>query len=479
MTSSSVAAVAPTPRPFNLFLHVRDEGKTTRQLYAYPLPTHVINSRYKDINKFIFPEAGPATDLDVLTYTFVLTDDSGQRQYCHTTRTVTNEAFCIVSCFPWCNFFNRMVHAYRANGPESGQIMLKTLYSSAVPPAGEPFPVMVAGVRPLRPQDNICPLIDSSPVDLLTMFSLELLLRFLAAIALERHIAVVGPNFHVVSTTIMSALSMINPIEWHHTLIPVLPRQLTEVLASPTPYIVGLLTSQLPHLENVSIESVVLVRLGPTGTCESVSYLEYDEIALPRSGITSKLRMQLAMLKQTPTTTPRDVCEVFTHYFAEGIGVMLCRQSSPATLATAADGSAAAGVVKAAAAGHTILDRGLSNCDAADRKFFSAFSETAGLRTLEESFNASLVNGSWKDVPFALKCVKLHKRHFPTYWASISAAAASPGAASPSTALGSAKGLAAAQGKSHNLGSLLCRRLGSWCGTADDFDDKTQIYSAA
>ncbi len=303
---------------------------------------------------------------------------------------------------------------------------------------------------------------------------------------LERHIAVVGPNFHTVATSILSVLSMVAPFEWHHTLIPVLPKQLAEVLASPTPYIVGLLSSQLPLLEKVSIENVVVVRFDCDGFCESVTYLEYDEIPLPKSSVTSKLRIQLAMLQKTPSTTSRDISEVFVHYFAENFGRLF---GSQAVLSTSApvDATTDAAVLPQSAAQPTkrVAAAAASSAEAAagqgfsdqDRRFLSAFCETAGMRTLDEAFSASLLDGSWKAAPFAVKCVKLHRKRFATYFACIASPSDLPAQAGGSGGL-SKVAVMQPSPKSHGLGSLFCRRLGAWCGSDEDYsDDKVPIFS--
>lgn len=46
------------------------------------------------------------------------------------------------------------------------------------------------------------------------------------------------------------------PFTWQHTYIPVLPPAMVDIVCSPTPFLIGLLTSSLPLLRELPLEEV-------------------------------------------------------------------------------------------------------------------------------------------------------------------------------------------------------------------------------
>lgn len=46
------------------------------------------------------------------------------------------------------------------------------------------------------------------------------------------------------------------PFTWQHTYIPVLPPAMIDIVCSPTPFLIGLLTSSLPLLRELPLEEV-------------------------------------------------------------------------------------------------------------------------------------------------------------------------------------------------------------------------------
>lgn len=69
-------------------------------------------------------------------------------------------------------------------------------------------------------------------------------------------------------------VAAIYPFTWQHTYIPVLPPAMIDIVCSPTPFLIGLLTSSLPLLRELPLEEVsswdvpVPVRWGTEGRGE-------------------------------------------------------------------------------------------------------------------------------------------------------------------------------------------------------------------
>lgn len=53
-----------------------------------------------------------------------------------------------------------------------------------------------------------------------------------------------------------AVVALLYPFVWQHTYIPVLPSAMLDIVCTPTPFIVGLLSSSLPQLNELPLEEV-------------------------------------------------------------------------------------------------------------------------------------------------------------------------------------------------------------------------------
>lgn len=51
-------------------------------------------------------------------------------------------------------------------------------------------------------------------------------------------------------------MATLYPFTWQHTYIPVLPPSMIDIVCSPTPFLIGLLSSSLPRLKELPVEEV-------------------------------------------------------------------------------------------------------------------------------------------------------------------------------------------------------------------------------
>ncbi|KAH9601801.1 cDENN domain [Trypanosoma melophagium] len=310
------------------FLILRTNSRReVEEVWSYPEPLHVVETRYPKMTQFVFSISGTSYSVDELNHTFVLTDGNGVRLYGHCTSFVNGEAVVSLSLYPWCRFFTRLAMFFRSNGYDFGKEIIIALFKSPTPPSGGSF-LMPANI-PIgfyRPYDRLCSFIDTWPLELLTIFpDTSTLFSVLADLLLEKNIIVVGPNFGIVSHVVMSLQALIAPFDWQHILIPILPSILLDVLAAPTPYLVGILTSQLSLLQRIPIESCVMIHLGSSGTCEGVYYHCEEKHNLPHSGLFSALRIGYSTLtmRDPRDQTVRDLCSLFLSYYATLLGDIL------------------------------------------------------------------------------------------------------------------------------------------------------------
>lgn len=70
---------------------------------------------------------------------------------------------------------------------------------------------------------------------------------------------------------------MLYPFEWQHILVPLLPNDLLEYACAPSPYVVGIHTSNLPKVKRLPIGEVLIVSVD---TGEIVAYGNYNSIPI-------------------------------------------------------------------------------------------------------------------------------------------------------------------------------------------------------
>ncbi|KPI85465.1 hypothetical protein ABL78_5486 [Leptomonas seymouri] len=304
-------------------------GGVVKILWSYPHTPGAVLARYPNLGKFAMADAGTSSTVDQLSYTFVLTDSKGVREYGHTTVLVNGEAVVTLSPYPWCNFFYRLAYLFSTNGEGGSQKMIKALCKCSTPPSGGMFNTPLdLGMTFNRPYDRLCSFIDTAPLDMLVIFpNIDDLFSILTALLLEKHVIIVGPNFSIVSNVVMSLQALIAPFDWMHILIPILPTSLLDVLAAPPPYLVGILSSQLPFLRHIPIDSAVAVHLSADGVCAQVDHVNETQDHLPHSGTLSALRTGLAVLKMLhpKDQTVRDLCSLFLTYYASLFGEVVLK----------------------------------------------------------------------------------------------------------------------------------------------------------
>jgi len=74
-------------------------------------------------------------------------------------------------------------------------------------------------------------------------------------------VVVVGSSVSTLTSCVHTILALLYPFEWQHVFVPVLPSCMTDVLDSPTPYIIGILSSTYAKLlqkEALSSEVVTM-----------------------------------------------------------------------------------------------------------------------------------------------------------------------------------------------------------------------------
>jgi hypothetical protein len=314
-----------------------------------------------DVPNFVFPDLSLLRRMDSEEYpseeafTFVLTDEAGNRTYGYTRRFLPvgsaaryPEALCILSAHAWPALFHDLLEhlhirwllqpgaafamleaALQAPLPKPGHLFYLSIGSNSNSSSGSSSPAHppVPGAsstassvaqRPVehfvlsRAEDvssgSVWPLSPS----LARWMSLDNAMLLLSALLCEQKIVFVSKHLPKLSECVHAAVGLLGPLEWTHMLVPLLPRHLLPYCSMPMPFLVGLHADYLQDLLDLPglTDEIILVHLDRGGRVSSshdvhaqVRAVEPGEeilggrfsFPLP-DGIAPKLRKQLKEL---------------------------------------------------------------------------------------------------------------------------------------------------------------------------------------
>uniref|UniRef100_A0A667Y5C7 DENN domain containing 2A n=1 Tax=Myripristis murdjan TaxID=586833 RepID=A0A667Y5C7_9TELE len=275
------------------------------------------------------------------TFSFVLTGEDGSRRFGYCRRLLPSgkgrrlpEVYCIVSRLGCFDLFSKIldeVEKRRAISPALVQPFMRGIMEAPFPAPGRTITVknFLPGsgtevIELCRPSDSRLEHVDFEC--LFSSLSLRLLLRVFASLLLERRVIFTADKLSTLSQCCHAVVALLYPFTWQHTYIPVLPPSMLDIVCTPTPFIVGLLSSSLPRLKELPIEEVLVVDLGNS---RFLRQLDDEDSILPhklQAALEHVLdkRRELACEK---ADLPNDSCslsmavsEAFVRFFVEMVG---------------------------------------------------------------------------------------------------------------------------------------------------------------
>ncbi|XP_060052683.1 DENN domain-containing protein 2A [Erinaceus europaeus] len=233
----------------------------------------------KAIPQFCFPDAKewtPVQQFTSETFSFVLTGEDGSRRFGYCRRLLPGgkgkrlpEVYCIVSRLGCFSLFSKIldeVEKRRGISPALVQPLMRSVMEAPFPALGKT--IVVKNFLPGSGTEviELCRPLDSrlEHVDFESLFaslSVRHLLCVFASLLLERRVIFIADKLSTLSTCCHAAVAAIYPFAWQHTYIPVLPPAMIDIACSPTPFLIGLLTSSLPLLLQLPLEEVLVVDL--------------------------------------------------------------------------------------------------------------------------------------------------------------------------------------------------------------------------
>nr|DBA30429.1 TPA: hypothetical protein GDO54_006406 [Pyxicephalus adspersus] len=303
--------------------------------------------QFKAIPQFCFPDAKdwtPVTQFDSETFSFVLTGEDGSRRFGYCRRLLPSgkgkrlpEVYCIVSRLGCFNLFSKIldeVEKRRGISPALVQPFMRAIMEAPFPALGKKITVknFLPGsgnevIELCRPLDSRLEHVDFEA--LFSTLSVRHLIQVFASLLLERRVIFMADTLSTLSKCCHAMVALIYPFAWQHTYIPVLPPSMIDIVCSPTPFLIGLLSSSLPRLKELPVEEVLLVDLGND---RFLRQIDDEDSILPRKLQAAleqilEQRNELASETETSANGQQDssalndlVSEAFVRFFVEIVG---------------------------------------------------------------------------------------------------------------------------------------------------------------
>uniref|UniRef100_A0A671PQX9 DENN domain-containing protein 2A-like n=1 Tax=Sinocyclocheilus anshuiensis TaxID=1608454 RepID=A0A671PQX9_9TELE len=298
----------------------------------------------KVIPQFCFPDAkdwAPVDNFPSETFSFVLTGEDGSRRFGYCRRLLPSskgrrlpEVYCIVSRLGCFDMFSKIldeVEKRRAISPALVQPFIRGIMEAPFPAPGRTISIknFLPGsgtevIELCRPSDSRLEHVDFEC--LFSSLSLRLLLRVIASLLLERRVIFTADKLSTLSKCCHAMVALLYPFTWQHTYIPVLPPSMMDIVCTPTPFIVGLLSSSLGRLKELPLEEVLVVDLGNS---RFLRQMDDEDSILPHK-LQAALEHVLERRKELacdvadnpsePSSLSSVVSEVFVRFFVEIVG---------------------------------------------------------------------------------------------------------------------------------------------------------------
>uniref|UniRef100_A0A5F5PIQ8 DENN domain containing 2C n=1 Tax=Equus caballus TaxID=9796 RepID=A0A5F5PIQ8_HORSE len=299
--------------------------------------------RLKVIPKFCFPDSKdwvPTSELKSETFSFVLTGEDGSRWFGYCKKLLPEgkgkrlpEVYCMVSRLGCFNLFSKIldeVEKRREMSPALVYPFMRSVMEAPFPAPGRTITVKSylpgagdGSIELCRPLDSRLEHVDFEC--LFKCLSVCHLIRVCASLLLERRVIFVANSLSTLSKCGHAVVATLYPFTWQHTYIPVLPASMIDIVCSPTPFLIGILSCSLPQLQELPIEEVLIVDLCADKFLQEVS--DEDEILPPKlqAALMQILEERNEILAQEQNysqdvTLNSLVSEAFVRFFVELVG---------------------------------------------------------------------------------------------------------------------------------------------------------------
>uniref|UniRef100_A0A4W3I1T8 UDENN domain-containing protein n=1 Tax=Callorhinchus milii TaxID=7868 RepID=A0A4W3I1T8_CALMI len=302
--------------------------------------------RLKAIPQFCFPDADdwvPVSEYVSETFSFVLTGEDGSRRFGYCRKLLPNgrdkrlpEVYCIVSRLGCFYLFSKIldeVEKRRKISPPLVYPFMRSVMEAPFPAPGRVITIknFLPGsgnevMELCRPSDSRLEHVDFEC--LLSCLNVRHLVQVFASLLLERRVIFIADKLSTLSKCGHAVVAMLYPFTWQHTYIPVLPAAMIDIVCSPTPFLIGILSNSMTLLNDLPIEEVLVVDL-----CADrfLRQMDDEDSILPRklqAALELILEQRSEILAQAEEGEAEDgpcslstlISEAFVRFFVEIVG---------------------------------------------------------------------------------------------------------------------------------------------------------------
>jgi len=216
------------------------------------------------------------------------------------------------------------VEKRRMQSPIRAEEFLQAVYGRPLPSPGQSVTIRAMDVYE-EPESLVftrSPDAQREGIDyecLLNQLSISQIIKIFASILLERKIIFIAEKLSTLSSCVHAFASIIYPFSWQHTFIPLLPPNLIDIVCAPTPYIVGLLSSN-SHLLNSLDDEMEEVLIVDVDNHRFLQRMGDEKSILPKK-LHRALSSALEMAKsENQSLRNVMVAEAFLRFFLETTG---------------------------------------------------------------------------------------------------------------------------------------------------------------
>ena len=267
-----------------LVIELQDIGQGKKEpLVAYRLPNLWEQDPYsKNVASFCFPDTSPfpTTEMENERFSFVLTEDDGDRRFGYCLRKLAQGTglrmpicFVVLTYLPCDPLYNKILDriAYHYEN-SSGKILtqfLESVVQNKFPAPGETFSVEIHDDHLIggsdrwtltRPESDLA--FEQLPVEqLLVTLSSVNVLRIFTSLLIERRVIFCAKKISTLSNIVKVMMALIYPFSWQHIFIPILPATLLSYCCAPMPFVVGILQAHLDEVTKLPMDEVLIVTI--------------------------------------------------------------------------------------------------------------------------------------------------------------------------------------------------------------------------
>eukprot|EP01126_Amoeba_proteus_P062353 TRINITY_DN8465_c0_g1_i16.p1 TRINITY_DN8465_c0_g1~~TRINITY_DN8465_c0_g1_i16.p1 ORF type:complete len:603 (-),score=116.71 TRINITY_DN8465_c0_g1_i16:14-1822(-) len=280
----------PRQQIFDTFVIVQfneaSSSKDKRKIvFHHPEQTSKVDRTTQSLPLFCFPEDSLSEHIGDRNcvnedFSFVLTLSDGSKRFAFCRRYTTREqtiwnpplCYCVTSRLSSMSLFSELIDCvevleYETQSCDASVHFLSQILLQPLLEKGETLTVSVpvqGTTRKLKIQRSSNE--DYEYLDHVTFDSVlfrcvpvsHLLLLF-EGLLLEKRIILISSKLSHLSSGINALAAIVYPFSWQHVFIPILPRSLIEFVQAPMPFLIGILTSVQPLLEQQKIEEGTII----------------------------------------------------------------------------------------------------------------------------------------------------------------------------------------------------------------------------